>query len=44
MWPSAGDMRSVKKLNRVLKRMNVDFLDNLIMSEGEYLSFKDNEL
>ena len=44
LLPSADDIRSFKKLNTVLKSMNVDFLDNLIMSEGEYLSFKDNEL
>ena len=44
LLPSADDIRSFKKLNTVLKSMNVDFLDNLIVSEGEYLSFKDNKL
>lgn len=44
LLPSADDIRSFKKLNTVLKSMNVDFLDNLIVSDGEYFSFKDNEL
>ena len=44
LLPSKDDIYSFEKLNTVLKSMNVDFLDNLIMSEGEYLSFKDNEL
>ena len=44
LLPSVDDIRSFKKLNTVLKSMNVDFLDNLIVSDGEYLSFKDNEL
>ena len=44
LLPSADDIRSFKKLNTVLKSMNVDFLDNLIMSEGEYLSFKESKL
>ena len=44
LLPSADDIRSFEKLNTVIKSMNVDFLDNLIVSEGEYLSFKDNEL
>ena len=36
LLPSVDDIRSFKKLSTVLKNMNVDFLDNLIMSEGEY--------
>ena len=44
LLPSMDDIRSFKKLNTVLKSMNVDFLDNLIVSDGEYLSFKDNKL
>lgn len=44
LLPSADDIRSFKKLNTVLKSMNVNFLDNLIVSDGEYLSFKDNKL
>ena len=44
LLPSVDDIRSFKKLSTVLKSMNVDFLDNLIVSDGEYLSFKDNEL
>ena len=36
LLPSVDDIRSFKKLRGVLKNMNVDFLDNLIMSEGEY--------
>ena len=44
LLPSADDIRSFKKLNTVLKSMNVDFLDNLIVSDGEYLSFKKSKL
>ena len=44
LLPSADDIRSFKRLNTVLKSMNVDFLDNLIVSDGEYLSFKKSKL
>ena len=44
LLPSMDDIRSFKKLNTVLKSMNVDFLDNLIVSDGEYLSFKKSKL
>ena len=44
LLPSADDIRSFKKLNTVIKSMNVDFLDNLIVSDGEYLSFKKSKL
>ena len=44
LLPSADDIRSFEKLNTVIKSMNVDFLDNLIVSDGEYLSFKKSKL
>ena len=44
LLPSVDDIRSFKKLNTVLKSMNVDFLDNLIVSDNECLSFKENML
>ena len=44
LLPSADDIRSFKRLNTVLKSMNVDFLDNLYVSDGEYLSFKKSKL
>ena len=44
LLPSVDDIRSFKKLNTVLKSMNVDFLDNLIISDDECLSFKKSKL
>ncbi|MDO4504017.1 MAG: JAB domain-containing protein [Clostridia bacterium] len=40
LLPSKDDIYSFEKLNIVLKSMNVDFLDNLIISDDECLSFK----
>lgn len=40
--PTIDDIETVKKLNTIFKNMNIDFLDNIIVSNGKYISFKES--
>jgi DNA repair protein RadC len=40
--PSADDLSSTKKLNRLLANMNVSFLDHIIVADNEFVSIRDS--
>lgn len=39
--PSVEDIESTSKLNKVLKSMNVNLLDHIIVADGDYVSLRD---
>lgn len=42
--PSPEDIEITKKLGRLLKEIEVNLLDHLIMSKDSYFSFKENNI